>query len=1316
MGLWKSIKNFFSASNPRPSRPTPTASRQVVRRQLNIKPVLPNKEAPPLPKVDWNKVNKQVQAYRKSGNSYNMSSDQFSKIKSVAHDEGMKNPVYRNAIAPMGEFSKAFMQSYAPSKMFDRDKRLEGHIPTTIARGLGTLTSYVAGGESGWLNKGASKLLGTKVGTKAVSKLAGTKAVQNIAKRQLASKGISLTVGNLAKASEKNAKKIVHSVAKEGLQNITTDLVKDSNNAIADGKKLGSKEYFKDLALNAGMAVGVGGLTQGLPLVKALKTPSEKVVQLTGKVKANGLPKTKVVKVPLGQAVNDTRVLVNSRRSVRPLLEQIKAEKLAQKTDDVVSEIKPLKQGIAKLDEVAMKPISDVTPTKRALSSIDTARPLKPIKQAVSESEGVNAVGSMANIGTYRENTQAFDTVKKYYKDNNRVQEILKEIDESGTAGKYMQSNDVSTQKALAEIGDDIKSAENAFISGVHSSNGGSAVEIAKSKILMDNAVKRGDYDTFEKVFIEHIDLMSQNGRNLQAGKLFARLSPQGKAMATEKMIRKLEVEQGLKIERPKDLIMKLADTTDEFNSAKIQDEIRLAIWEQIPATLTEKLTAWRYLSMLGNPKTHIRNIIGNVIFTPVKGIRNIIATGIEKGLIKEGEKSKAILTSKDKDLIELGKKFFEQDSVIGNVSGSKWLEGARPQESTVFKFTPLEWLRKLNSRALEGEDKIFLGFSYRRSFAQYLKANGFTAKTVTDEALGKARQYAMSEALNSTYRDANIAAEYLQKLKRYANMSMKNIPTTTHSPQTERLLKKGAGLFVEAVAPFTKTPLNIMSRGVEYSPIGLMQGLGKLAMAKGDNTQLIKGISRLADGLTGTGLMALGMFAVKSGFVRAGMDTSSKEGRYKSMIGEQPYSITVGDYTYTLDWAAPLALPFFTGAELANDFDTLDLATLLDSTSRITDPMLNLSMVQGLNKILKTGSQAQKDGNVVGEIAQNAAQSFMGQFLPTFGGQLARTIDSLDRDPTSTAENPMTRNWETFGRNMMAKVPFLSQLNPERVDLWGRTNEKESAEDYIKAGLLNFVSPTYIKKKNITETDRQLLDLYERTGDESVLPDKAKKYDLKVDDSISPSGMESNIRITPRELMQYRKTKGAESFMKASAELANNYSKSDDETIKAVKGGYTEAGKKAKKEAFINRGWTDTDYDFTQLSKEKREKFSSVSGVMGKSTFMRGVNTIEGIDGKKKDQRRALALIRSGITDLKQIQALDGSIKEGTYKKAMKMRNAPISVEEIGEHAEKAERTGDNRLSKKELIAYLNQAKLPREKKRLIFAMLGNIKWKNPY
>ena len=44
-------------------------------------------------------------------------------------------------------------------------------------------------------------------------------------------------------------------------------------------------------------------------------------------------------------------------------------------------------------------------------------------------------------------------------------------------------------------------------------------------------------------------------------------------------------------------------------NVSKVVEEVA----QDLKVTLGDEIRGWRYLSMLGNPRTHIRNLVGNV-------------------------------------------------------------------------------------------------------------------------------------------------------------------------------------------------------------------------------------------------------------------------------------------------------------------------------------------------------------------------------------------------------------------------------------------------------------------------------------------------------------------------------------------------------------------------------------------------------------------------------------------------------------------------------------------------------------------------------
>ncbi len=124
--------------------------------------------------------------------------------------------------------------------------------------------------------------------------------------------------------------------------------------------------------------------------------------------------------------------------------------------------------------------------------------------------------------------------------------------------------------------------------------------------------------------------------------------------------------------------------------------------------------------------------------------------------------------------------------------------------------------INNLNSNLLEAEDALFLKARYKSAFAQIMTARKITSEYLDSntpesiETLNRIRALAIKEAQEATYRDANAVAEALTKIQ-------------TKAQKSDNRMIRGLGYAVEGVIPFKKTPLNIVARGVEYSPIGLI-------------------------------------------------------------------------------------------------------------------------------------------------------------------------------------------------------------------------------------------------------------------------------------------------------------------------------------------------------------------------------------------------------------------------------------------------------------------------------------------------------------
>ena len=196
-------------------------------------------------------------------------------------------------------------------------------------------------------------------------------------------------------------------------------------------------------------------------------------------------------------------------------------------------------------------------------------------------------------------------------------------------------------------------------------------------------------------------------GQAVQAMRLLKKLSPAGQLMALQKQIDTINTDMKLlgdnKVtlspERAKDITS--SDTPEGLEQAV--ERAKMELYNKVPSRWVDKWNAWRYLSMLGNPKTHIRNVLGNAIFVPVRGMKNVIGATIEAATVK-GERSKAV-GKLPKVFKEFAAKEFDANKEAIDAGGKENIE----RNKRVFKSSLLEGMRKANSFALEAEDQKFL-------------------------------------------------------------------------------------------------------------------------------------------------------------------------------------------------------------------------------------------------------------------------------------------------------------------------------------------------------------------------------------------------------------------------------------------------------------------------------------------------------------------------------------------------------------------------------------------------------------------------------
>jgi hypothetical protein len=197
-------------------------------------------------------------------------------------------------------------------------------------------------------------------------------------------------------------------------------------------------------------------------------------------------------------------------------------------------------------------------------------------------------------------------------------------------------------------------------------------------------------------------------GQEVQAIKLLKKTTPEGQLYYLQKAVEKIQQEYQSRFDKldrkaekkaakngvpgaevaeqhgitlNEDLMQEFLNAPDEDARKQVVDKIYDDIASQIPATAGDRLNAWRYFAMLGNPRTHIRNIMGNVASAAALDTSHKVSAVGQKFLPQE-KRTRALHTSK------AAKQFAKADyaNVEAELSGTT----AGDAQSMVYDLPPM--------------------------------------------------------------------------------------------------------------------------------------------------------------------------------------------------------------------------------------------------------------------------------------------------------------------------------------------------------------------------------------------------------------------------------------------------------------------------------------------------------------------------------------------------------------------------------------------------------------------------------------------------
>lgn len=923
------------------------------------------------------------------------------------------------------------------------------------------------------------------------------------------------------------------------------------------------------------------------------------------------------------------------------------------------------------------------------------------------------------------------EEIKNEFRDNPRVYEVLKNKDTQSAADSIIANNDFngaySQFKTLLAKKDPTAIPLGYSLSKqlAQSGNTEQAIDIIDS--MSEQLTKSGQFSQSAAITMLHND-------------------PMASMRYMERQIDKMNTAGRQKYKDWKDFELtddevKAFANIDAGDKEKIQElygQITDRLAKSYPSTIWEKIVEGSKTAMMLNLRTHIRNTDANAVMLPVRSLSDRVSAlgqnaihlfnpdfkvtqSLTGGTFSQKKIANQIFDEQIKPLLEDANKWSDvaknapnnrqvfNDSFVGKIgkkatmaplnlvnslTGGK-INNLVERVDKSMTNSVMENLRKLDYWLLgEVEDNPFVKANFSNRLASYMKAQGINT---IDDVPNEAVQIAYQEALKATFKDDNTLTKMFSNIKR------------------------DTGKFGEVMLPFTKTPANIAMRGIDYSPVGIVNAV-KQAKSGADASQVI---DTLAKSATGTAGIYIGYKLAENGLIQGALSDDKDEQQFEKQQGKVAFSLNIGGHYYSFDWAQPAAIPIIIGSTIYDAINESDkeissvVNTVWQGVTAATNAWADLSPLSSLQGILGGDGYG---NNSIAENVFNEVAEFPQRLVPAVLGATARTIDPTIRQ-TYSNDNTLQTQIDT----LKSKIPFLSKTLPASYDTWG--NERKRQDSTGNAAIANFLNPGTLGYNASTPLDSEITRLFDATQDNTVFPQKA---DWSVKDA---SG--NKINLTNKQYSEYQKTMGKTSYDIADALINSDFYSglSDSDKAKYLSDIYSVSKGKAKKDLF---GSSTSDSIANQIAiyeesgaeglvKEMQTKYEITSRGLAVSDKTQNIYDSFGNEGLElysaAKSKLGDSMSGSNLIPFLQDYSLSDSQKGEYISQFTKISDKAQAFADNGEYEKvyqyyniksNADSDGNGSLKKQELIDYLDGTGMSTAEKRTWFSILSTVK--NPY
>jgi hypothetical protein len=656
-------------------------------------------------------------------------------------------------------------------------------------------------------------------------------------------------------------------------------------------------------------------------------------------------------------------------------------------------------------------------------------------------------------------------------------------------------TNKATFDKASDIVNQDYTKAVSTFSDAKHGVN---ADDVALGEALITKAIKEGNADEANRLIADLAEKLTTAGQAVQAASIFKRLTPEGMLLYAQRMInranRDLFDRLGKKAQNivltsdDSEFILNTMKNVQKMSEGRERDvelaKVMARIANKVPATNGTKVKGLQRISMLLNPKTMVRNTIGNALFGAVDNASNVLATPLDFAMGKLTGQRTTTLPSFTGQLksMKKGAKETLEDAKLGIDTYPAQTQYELPN-GRVFDTDFLNNLDRVTRTGLQLGDRPFYQAAYDDVLRQQMKLAKVSEPT--KEMMERAEKIAKER----TYQDVNNITEAADWFRNAFNK-------ITGS--------KNFGLG-NVILPFTKTPANILKRAIEYSPIGLEKTVRETVNlvkknGKFDQKAFVDSISRST---TGTGLIMAGYALAEKGLLTGTGNKDKDIASFERNLGKSDFAVKLGDTYYTYDWAQPASLALAVGADMYLKGKSKKEAenAVIEGVKSGGETLLKQSFMQGVQRLF--GGYAPMDN------LEQTAYNAPAQFIPTLSNQIAQLTDSQKRSTYGGSVQQNALN------SIKAKIPGLSKTLEPSIDTLGNPIQQYQGNN----NLFNvFLNPGRQTTFNPNKAQSEILRVYESTGNKDVFPKVAPR-------SFTNKG--ETITLTPKEITTFQQTMG---------------------------------------------------------------------------------------------------------------------------------------------------------------------------------------------